>query len=127
MRQVKDELCKPGMFTQFLYKGIFNGKEVNYLAVLPMELSEDDTPIAEKSYHIFSSADVVTIFASKMVIKNSKARRGRANEMDDQKVVFRYRKNIGEFEIRTDSKANYRLVKMRLHGHSEFITASKFT
>ena len=115
MRQLKDELHEPDIFPMFLSKAIFNGNEVKYLVILPVELSGKDTPVDEKIYHIFSAEDVVRILSKKVSIKNSKARH--VNETDDLKVVFRYNnKNMCEFEIRTDSKTHYREAKLRLHG-----------
>ncbi len=115
MRQLKDELHKQDIFPMFLSKAIFNGNEVKYLVILPVELSGKETPIGEKIYHIFSAEDVVRILSQKVSIRNSKARN--INQMDDLKVIFRYNnKNMCEFEIRTDSETHYREAKLRLHG-----------
>ncbi len=115
MRQLKDELHKPGIFPMFLSKAFFNGLEVKYLAILPVEQSGKETPIDEKHYHIFSAEDVVRVLSPKLQIKNSKARN--MNQMDDLKVVLRYNnKNMSEFEIRNDSKTHYREAKLRFHG-----------
>lgn len=115
MRQLKDELHEPDIFPMFLSKAIFNGNEVKYLVILPIELSGEETPVDKKIYHVFSAEDVVRILSKRVSIKNSKARH--ANQTDDLKVVFRYNnKNMCEFEIRTDSKTHYREAKLRLHG-----------
>ena len=113
MRELKDELCQPGMFAKFLSKGIFNGDEVDYLAVLENKLSGKDIPIDRKYFHVFLASDVVSVLSTKLEVANSTAF-GRG-QMSDLKVIFRYRnKNVGELEIRTDT-SHYRKARWRLN------------
>ena len=114
MRQLKDEICKPTIFPQLLSKAIFNGDEVNYLSILPKELSGQSILPDQKHFHLFSAADVVSLLSTELSIENSRAR-GRG-QMDAQKVIFRYRnRNVGEIEIRTDSNVHYRQAKWRFN------------
>lgn len=117
MRMLRDEIRKPDIFPQLLEKGIFNGDEVAFLAILPRELSSSGIPLSHKHFHIFSASDVVSVLSSNLSIENSKARNQR--QMDDQKVIFRYRnRNIGEIEIRVDSDNHYRRAKWRFNSDS---------
>ena len=117
MEMLKDEIRKPNIFSELLRKGIFNGNEVAFLAILPKELSGREIPLSQKHYHIFSAQDVVSLLSTNLSVENSKAR-GRG-QMDNQKVIFRYRnRNVGEIEIRTDSDVHYREAKWRFHGPS---------
>ena len=114
MRQLKDEICKPTIFPQLLSKAIFNGDEVDYLSILPKELSGQSVLSDQKHFYLFSAADVVSLLSTELSVKNSKAR-GRG-QMDAQKVIFRYRnRNVGEIEIRTDSDLHYRQAKWRFN------------
>ena len=114
MRQLKDEICKPTIFLQLLSKAIFNGDEVNYLSILPKELSSQSVLSDQKHFHLFSAEDVVNLLSTKLGVENSRAR-GRG-QMDAQKVIFRYRnRNVGEIEIRTDSDIHYRQAKWRFN------------
>lgn len=120
MRFLCEEIHKPNIFPQLLSKGIFNGDEVTYLSVLTPCLSHKLSR-ADKRFHIFSQSSVVDILSSQLEIANSKARKGRPEEMDDQKVVFRYGdKNVGEIEVRTDSKVHYREMKWRFQACGVF-------
>ena len=119
MRELKDELCKPGMFPEFLSKGMFNGDEVDYLAALEKKFSGKDVPIDRKHFHVFSATDVVDVLSTKLVVENS-TRRGQG-QMDALKVIFLYRdrkthkdKNAGEFEIRVDA-SHYRKARWRFN------------
>ena len=113
MRELKDELCQSGMFAKFLSKGIFNGDEVDYLAVLENRLSSKDIPIDQKYFHVFSASDVVSVLSTKLKVANSTAF-GRG-QMSDLKVIFQYNnKNTGELEIRTDT-SHYRKARWRLN------------
>ena len=113
MRQLKDEICKPDIFPQLLSKAIFNGDEVDYLSILPKELSSQAVLSDQKHFHLFSAEDVVSLLSTKLEIANSRAR-GRG-QMDAQKVIFRYGKNVGEIEIRTDSDLHYKQAKWRFN------------
>ena len=117
MRLLKDEIHKPTIFPQLLRKGIFDGNEVDFLAILPLEISGGNIPLEQKHFHIFHSSDVVDLLSTKLDVQNSRARR--RGQMDAQKVIFRYRnRNVGEIEIRTDSKVHYRQAKWRFNALS---------
>jgi hypothetical protein len=107
MRVLKDEICKPTIFPQFLSKGLFNGDEVGYLSILPNDLSDGDLPIGQKHFHVFSASDVIHLFSTKLDVQNSKARaRG---QMDDLKVIFLYRdRGVGGIEILTSRSDKYK-------------------
>ena len=117
MRQLKNEICEPILLTQLLSKAIFNGDEVAYLSILPMELTDKNVPEDQKHFHVFSASDVTRLLSTKLQIRNSKARNYK--QMDDQKVIFCYRnRNVGEIEIRTDSDVHYRQAKWRFNATS---------
>ena len=116
MRQLKDEIRKPDIFPSLLAKGIFNGSEVGYLAILPKGLSGRHIPLEQKHFHLFAAADVIRVLSTKLDIQNSKAHH--RGQTDDQKVIFRYRTGVGEIEIRTDSDVHYRQVKWRFNSPS---------
>lgn len=113
MRELKDELCQPGMFAKFLSKGIFNADEVDYLAVLENKLSGKDIPIDQKYFHVFSAPDVVSVLSTNLKVANSTAF-GRG-QMSALKVIFLYQdQNTGELEIRVDT-SHYRKARWRLN------------
>ena len=117
MRMLKDEIRKPTIFPQLLRKGIFNGNEVDFLAILPLEISGGNIPLEQKHFHVFYSSDVVDLLSTKLDVQNSRARGH--GQMDAQKVIFRYRnRNVGEIEIRTDSKVHYKQAKWRFNAPS---------
>ena len=113
MRELKDELCQPGMFAKFLSKGIFNGDEVDYLAVLENRLSGKDIPIDQKYFHVFLALDVIDTLSTKLVVDNSTARG--SGQLSALKVIFLYQgRNTGELEIRVDT-SHYRKARWRLN------------
>ena len=113
MRSLCEELGKPGILPAFFEKSLFNAGEVQYLTILPANLS--DAPDNAKEFHIFDRHDVVQTLCANLEITNSKARN--ANQTDDQKVLFRLdEKNCGEIEVRTDSAVHHRQAKFRLNG-----------
>ena len=117
MRLLRDEIRKPSIFPQLLKKGIFNGTEVAFLAILPKEISGGNIPLEQKHFHVFYASDVIDLLSTNLDIQNSRAR-GRG-QMDAQKVIFRYRnRNVGEIEIRTDSKVHYKQAKWRFNAPS---------
>jgi len=117
MRLLKEEIEKPDIFPALLRKAIFNGDEVDYLSILPHEI-KNTSLLDQKHFHVFSQEDVVTLLSTHLEVRNSKARNYR--QMDDQKVIFRFRKNVGEIEIRTDSKTHYKYIKWRLNAEAIF-------
>lgn len=113
MRSLREELGKPGILPAFFEKSLFNAGEVQYLTILPANLS--DAPDNEKEFHIFDRMDVVQTLCSSLEITNSIARN--ASQTDAQKVLFRVAgRNCGEIEVRTDSPLHHRQAKFRLNG-----------
>ena len=114
MKALCEELNLPNMLAAFFNKALFNGGEVNYLSILPAHLGKSSNE--EKIFHVFASQDVENVLASNISVVNSFARH--SGQVDCQKVLFRTDKNIGEIEIRTDSKTHHRGAKCRVNGVS---------
>ena len=114
MRLLMSEIRKPHIKPAFFEKAIFNGEEVDYLTVRPLYIPKDK----ETEFHIFAKKDVVDILSSNLDVQNSKARS--RTQTDDQKVIFRLEKNVGEVELRTDRREKHRLTKFRLNSQSIF-------
>lgn len=102
MRELKDRFQRRALLRAFLAKSIFNAGEVDYLTVL-----DDD------KFHVFSSQDVVKTLGDNFEVVNSKKRaRG---QFADQKVLFRYDGlNVGELEMRNDSRQHYQEVRFNV-------------
>lgn len=109
MRALASELEKPKILAAFLHKAAFEGGEVNYWAILPPTVDQTRAELDQKAFHVFHADDVITTIVNNIQVVNSKARN--RTQRDDQKVVFRSGKNLGEIEIRTDP-TNYRRAKM---------------
>ena len=104
MRELKDRFQRKALLRAFLKKAIFNGGEVNYLTICH-----------EDRYHVYWNDDVVKIMADGFSVENSKARPGRRDEFDDQKVIFKYKGlNVGELEMRNDSERHYGEVRFNM-------------
>ncbi|MBN1160833.1 MAG: hypothetical protein JXA17_02650 [Dehalococcoidales bacterium] len=102
MRELKDRFQRKALVRAFLMKAIFNGGEVNYLTILH-----------EGIFHVFLNTDVVQLMGEKFEVVNSKAKG--AGQMDDQKVLFCYQgHNVGELEMRNDSKVHYQEVRFNM-------------
>lgn len=102
MREIRDRLQRKALLRAFLMKGIFNGGEVNYLAVLH-----------ENIFHIFLNTEVVQVMGECFEVVNSKAMK--EGDFDGQKVLFRYRgQNVGELEMRNDSPTHYQQVRFNM-------------
>ena len=102
MRELKDRFQRKALARAFLMKSIFNGGEVNYLTILH-----------EGMFHVFVNTDVVQAMGERFEVVNSRARN--VGEMDDQKVIFRYDgQNVGELEMRNDSKVHYQQVRFNM-------------
>lgn len=86
----------------FIDKSMFNGGEVNYLAIKN-----------DGKFHIFWSRDVVNVLSNNLHSENSQART--QNQVPNQKVVFKIDKTYGEIEMRNDSEIHYREVKFWLN------------
>lgn len=118
MRNLLQELSKPRTFPAFLEKALFGGGNAEYLSIFLGPAKED---IQNKTFHVFHKNDVVLALSSNVTLRNSKAQR--ANQMDDQKVVFRsnfHGRNIGEIEDRHDSRQHYREMKCRLNARDVY-------
>ena len=103
MMNLNKELSGDDNLYKFLKASIFNGDEVDFLVVMPK---------TEEKFLIFEREELLDILVKSLNIGNSKART--IGQMDNQKVLFRTNINIGELEIRTDSKIHYRRAKFRL-------------
>ena len=112
MKLLCAELNKPNMLAAFFNKALFNGGEVSYLSILPKELGEKQA--SAKIFHVFFHADVERVLSENIEVVNSRART--RLQTDAQKVIFRLARNVGEIEIRTDSKLHHRQAKCRING-----------
>ncbi len=102
MKKLCVELNKPKVYAAFIQKAFFNGNEVDYLTIK-----------SNDKFHIFPSA-VVSDICNRFDVVNSKGQN--AGQMDDQKVLLKLGVNIGEIEMRNDSKLHYREFKFRING-----------
>ena len=110
MKELCEKLQDRNRLKAFLNKAIFNGGEVQFLTVFPLN---DDKRIL-----IFHFEDVVESLANSFIIENSKAIK--TTDISCQKVVFKYdfgKKpiNVGEIEVRNDRDDHYREIKFRLN------------
>ena len=102
MRELKDRLQRRALLRAFLSKAMFNAGEVDYL-----------TAYHDNNYHVFHNRDVVESFGNSFSVENSKAKA--RNQVDDQKVIFKFEDvNVAELEMRNDSKAHYRRVRLNM-------------
>lgn len=109
MRALASELENPDVLAAFLQKAAFEGGEVDYWSILPPDVDQTSAELDEKAFHVFHVNDVIPAIVDNIRVVNSKARN--RTQRDDQKVVFKSGKNLGEIEIRTDP-SNYRRAKM---------------
>lgn len=98
------ELQEDRIRSAFFERAVFNTGEVNYLTVK----GEDE------KFHVFPKKNVVKRLTD-LSITNSRARH--KGQMDALKVLLKDDVNIGEIEVRADSKIHYQEVKFRLNGH----------
>ena len=106
MIELKEKLKEKYRLEAFLSKAIFNGGEVQYFTI-----NEKDTDL----FLVFYYKDVLSILKNNIEVKNSKATR--KGQFDNQKVLFKNNdKNVGELELRNDSDAHYREIKLRFTG-----------
>lgn len=113
MRRLLSELQKPHIGEAFFEKALFDGGNAVYLSVYP-GLARD--PIDRKIFHVFHKDDVIRALMEDVTFANSKARR--SSETSEQKVVLKSSiagRQIGEIEMRSDSRGHYREVKFRLN------------
>lgn len=122
MRNLRQEIEIPGMFPEFLRKSIFNGGEVDYISILPCYIPRE-VPVLDKQFHIFDQDDVVEVLSNEISLANSMARN--SSETDDQKVLLRTFKNVGEIEVRTDSGIHYREMKFRMNSAETYRLLTK--
>ena len=98
MKQLLEKFKETRRVRTFLGKSMFNGGEVNYLAVKHNNV-----------FHVFTYKDVINTFADNLTIGNSKARSKK--EISEQKVLFKYKDhNLGELEMRNSSPNHYKEV-----------------
>ena len=102
MRELKDRFQRKALLRAFLSKSIFNAGEVDYLTVLD-----------NGRYHVFYSKDVVKHLGNNFEVANSRKRS--KGQFSDQKVLFKYQdRNVGELEMRNDSKQHYQEVRFNM-------------
>ena len=105
MQKLKSELEKKEALGAFLSKGLFNGGEVDYLAVME----------GNEKFHIFDQKHVVKTLLKVTRIENSKA--ASMGQYDAQKILFKHEgRNFGEIEVRNDSDIHYKEIKCRFNG-----------
>ena len=103
MRDLKEKLSHKSRLRAFLSKSIFNSGEVNYLTVKH-----------KGRYHVFFNKDVIELLSWKLTVENSKARQ--KGQVDEQKVLLKsHNINIGEIEMRNDSKIHYREIRFNMY------------
>lgn len=99
----------------FLDEAIFNCDEVNLLAI------KDTTFRKDNYFKVFAREDVLGALCDNFFVATSKS--GNVPEdlnVEGQKTLLRYKKksrdkNVGELEIRNDSKEKYRSVRFNMH------------
>ena len=115
MRRMLAELQQPHIGPAFFDKALFDGGSADYLSVYPGSAVD---PFGQKKFHIFHKDDVIRALMSDVTFANSRAIK--AGDVPEQKVVLkssiagRAGRQIGEIEIRNDSKVHYRQAKFRL-------------
>ena len=88
----------------FLDKSIFNNNEVDRLAIKQ-----------DNFFLVFEKKDVLDIFANFFSVENSVAGNIPTDlNIDGQKVLFRYKTNVVEIEIRNDSAIHYKQVRFNM-------------
>ena len=98
MKELLEKFQEKRRVRTFLGKSIFNGGEVNYLAVKH-----------DNIFHVFTYKEVIRAFADNLGITNSKARSKK--ETSEQKVLFKYKgNNLGELEMRNSGSNHYKEV-----------------
>lgn len=109
MQELAQELTDRNVLRAFLTLAAFDGGQVSYWAILPPEIDQTTAGPETKNFHVFHQDDVIRVLMDRVEVANSKARN--RTQRDNQKVVFRTGKNLGEIEVRTD-KQNYRRAKL---------------
>lgn len=124
--KVVDKLYDKKFLENFLREAIFNGTEVDHLAVL------DYCSDGESRFHLFNREDVVSILASELKPKPSKAGRvGVDHNVPGQKVLLYYmktdsiQKNLVELEVRNDSEIHYRQMRFNMYSKDALLILKK--
>ncbi|MBI2251676.1 MAG: hypothetical protein HYU63_02795 [Armatimonadetes bacterium] len=102
MKELREKLQNKETLSAFISKAMFNAGEVNYLSIKH-----------EGKFYVYDADSVVRILTENLVVENSQARN--ANQVSNQKVIFKIDKTYGEIEMRNDSKVHYREVKFWLN------------
>jgi len=103
MVALAEKLKNKNRLKAFISKSMFNGGEVNYLTIL-----DDDM------FHVFWGKEVEQVMADNIEVTNSQARQ--LGQFPEQKVVFKYQGvNLGEIEMRNDSKGHYREIRFNMN------------
>lgn len=111
---------------KFLQEAIFNGVEVDFLAI------KDDTFRGDGLYRIYEREEVLSILSSELFPGISNA--GNVPEdynVSGQKTLLRYKtssgteKNIVEIEIRNDSIQHFREVRFNMYSKDTLILLEK--
>ena len=103
MRELKDRFQRKALLRAFLMKSIFNGGEVDYLTIWH-----------DEQFHVFRNRDVIRAMGEAFVVDNSQARN--RNQYPEQKVVFKHMgRNVGELEMRNDSRQHYQEVRFNMN------------
>lgn len=98
MAALKEKFYEKRRVKTFWDKALFNGGEVDYLAVK-----------YENKFHVFLNKEIVAAFGDNFEVDNSKARK--KGDTESQKVLFKYKGvNVAELEIRNSSANHYREV-----------------
>lgn len=94
MRSLSNLLQEKRRVKTFIEKSFFGGNQVDYLTIKHDEI-----------FHVFRNKDIANVMGDYFEVINSRARR--KEEMDAQKVIFKYKNhNVGELEVR-NSGANH--------------------
>lgn len=102
MRELSILLQEKRRIRTFINKAMFNGGEVDYLTVKMND-----------KYHVFSSKDVIRVFADAVEVVNSRAIT--KTQTPEQKVLFKYDgRNLAELEMRNDSPIHYRQIRFNM-------------
>jgi hypothetical protein len=124
--EVCQKLKNKFFLRNFLAEAIFDGNNVNYLAVKDSTLRMDDT------FNIFSREDVLDVFSESLFPEVSKS----GNVPEDfnvpaQKTLLCYttsnskKKNLVEIEIRNDSVQHYRRVRFNMYSKDALTLLTK--
>lgn len=114
-QEVRLKLESREKLNDFLDEAFFNCNDVDMLAI------RDDTFRKDNIFKVFAREDVLGAFCDNIFVETSKA--GKVPQdynVEGQKTLLRYKKNsrdknLGELEIRNDSREKYRLVRFNMY------------